>query len=128
MGMKRLPSNWLNDPSDKEYISRSVGRGLGTIIAGSPAVQKLAALAEAPVGCAAGHVYKLAEIESVSKCSCGAKWTTIKNEKIEQQDEPEPTTYRRMVNGEEVATGGSLDGEALTTNPRKSRRPWTGTR
>jgi hypothetical protein len=127
MSTQRLPSNWLNEPTDEQFIEKSVGRGLGTITAGAPLAQRLAKLAETEVVCKSGHASTLGKIESVTKCKCGAAWATAKGEKLEE-DESTPVYVGTTKSADEMPTGGSIDGQPIMTSKSRVRRPFTGSR
>jgi hypothetical protein len=130
MSTHKLPSNWLNDPSDDAFIEKSVGHGLGSLIAGAPLVQRLAKAAETVLVCKSGHETTLgkAEGERCARKDCRAPLMV----KGAQPDEVEPEVRtRRMVKSDDmVETGGTIDSQPILTkragNPRRGL--WTGSR
>ena len=132
-------STWLQDPSDKELIRRSV-TGMGSIIVGKSQIEKLADLAETPVQCSLGHVTKLLDVPDSGNCPhpiCKGKRNPVMKDGVpleglepDKEDETVPG-YSRMVKLDDASNpnmipAGTLDGKQLYTDTRKMRKPITG--
>ena len=157
MTTHRLPSTWLQDPTDDQMVEKSLAHGgLGSILAGSPLIQRLAKAAATVLVCKSGHETTLgkAEGERCARKDCRAPLMVKGTRKMKDDEEegmPErfqskekmkddeeegmPEQFqqrqRRMVKSDDmVETGGSIDSTPILTkragNPRRGL--WTGQR
>lgn len=133
---KKLPSQWFDNPSDKVFAQKSIGRGLGSVITKGPTlVEKLAAVVEKGLVCPEGHVEKFLDARDDLLCRvCKAQKikARLRMAGDTEEDDAMPSE-ERMARGiarstDDVPTGGTMDGAPIYTSKSKVRRPWTGDR
>jgi hypothetical protein len=119
----RIGSNWLDDPSDEQFVKKgsgSLGRHLLKQYGTMPIGEQIEKMLTAKVRCPRGHETTVGQAGDSMLCvlkSC--------REPLGLVDAPEPIAKSREQEREQTGeyTGGMLDGVPLRSNPNKPRRP-----
>lgn len=135
MGMRKLPSNWLNDADDQSFIRKSTS--MGSHIVGDSIAERIPKMAETPVQCSEGHVFKLLDAPDSGYCPhaiCKGKKNHLMvkgqplNDTDDGMDDVERTGRGIARKSDQVPTGGVINlgkgEEPIYTSKNKIRKPF----